>query len=106
MYAVGSLSCVLFSVKSPLQGKLILYVIGTIMQKLDFTTVDVVYRTDNRRVFPVPQMINVQCVADLFYTVLNIKADSATASTLLKLLLPDLILRNQAIIKHYFRMVV
>ena len=30
----------------------------------------------------------------------------ATASTLLKLLLPDLILRNQAIIKHYFRMVV
>lgn len=47
------------------------------MQKLDFTTVDVVYRTDNRRVFPVPQMIDVQCVADLFYTMLNIKTGGA-----------------------------
>ena len=47
------------------------------MQKLDFTTVDVVYRTDNRRVFPVPQMIDVQCAADLFYTMLNIKTGGA-----------------------------
>ena len=47
------------------------------VQKPDFTTVDVVDRADYRGVFAVAQMIDVQCVADLFYTMLNIKAGSA-----------------------------
>ncbi len=47
------------------------------MQKLDFPTVNVVYRTDYRRVFPMPQVINIQCTTDLTDTMLHIQTSGA-----------------------------
>lgn len=44
------------------------------MQKIDFTTINVINCTNDCRILPVPQMINIKRITDLFNTVFDIKA--------------------------------